>query len=96
VYSFSWCWGFPRWWFSYAWERLQAQLRLLRWAIRRPFHRCAACPRGLVQPWAAAADTAGGVYVTAPADDWVLKLPAGSSTWVAGEVVAPFNDCPGT
>jgi hypothetical protein len=22
---------------------LQAQLRLLRWAIRRPFHRCAAC-----------------------------------------------------
>ena len=24
-------------------QRLQAQLRLLRWAIRRPFHRCAAC-----------------------------------------------------
>jgi hypothetical protein len=24
-------------------HRLQAQLRLLRWAIRRPFHRCAAC-----------------------------------------------------
>jgi hypothetical protein len=22
---------------------LQAQLRLLRWAIRRPFHRCAVC-----------------------------------------------------
>ena len=25
------------------WHRLQAQLPLLRWAIRRPFHRCAAC-----------------------------------------------------
>jgi hypothetical protein len=24
-------------------QRLQAQLRLLRWAIRRPFHSCAAC-----------------------------------------------------
>ena len=24
-------------------QRLQAQLRLLRWAIRRPFHNCAAC-----------------------------------------------------
>ncbi len=24
-------------------HRLQAQLRLLRWAIRRAFHRCAAC-----------------------------------------------------
>ena len=24
-------------------QMLQAQLRLLRWAIRRPFHRCAAC-----------------------------------------------------
>jgi hypothetical protein len=24
-------------------HRLQAQLRLLRWAIRRQFHRCAAC-----------------------------------------------------
>ena len=24
-------------------HRLHAQSRLLRWAIRRPFHRCAAC-----------------------------------------------------
>jgi hypothetical protein len=24
-------------------HRLQAQLQQLRWAIRRPFHRCAAC-----------------------------------------------------
>ena len=24
-------------------QRLQPQLRLLGWAIRRPFHRCAAC-----------------------------------------------------
>ena len=53
-------------------------------------------PSGLFQPWAVAADTAGGVYVTSPADNRVLKLPAGSSAWVAGEVVAPFSDCPGS
>jgi hypothetical protein len=32
---------------------------------------------------AVAADTAGRVYVTAPADNRVPKLPAESSTWVA-------------
>jgi hypothetical protein len=39
-------------------------------------------PSALFQPWAVAVDTAGGVYVTAPADNRVLKLPAASSTWV--------------
>jgi len=39
-------------------------------------------PSGLFQPWAVAADTAGRVYVTAPADNRVLKLPAESSTRV--------------
>ena len=34
-------------------HRLQAQLRPLRWAIRRPFHRCAACHarNRSVAPW---------------------------------------------
>jgi hypothetical protein len=40
-------------------------------------------PSGLFQPWAVAADTAGGVYVTAPADNRVPKLPVESSNWVA-------------
>jgi hypothetical protein len=39
-------------------------------------------PSGLFQLWVVAADTAGGVNVTAPADNRMLKLPAESSTWV--------------
>ena len=53
-------------------------------------------PSGLFQPWAVTVDAAGGVYVTAPADNRVLKLPAGSSAWVVGEVVARHSDCPGS
>jgi hypothetical protein len=78
-------------------QRLQAQLRLLRWAIRRPFHSCAACHarnrsvalwrwQGRSPCWLCA-ECAFGVKDTSTrflraADNRVLKLPAGASKWV--------------
>ena len=78
-------------------QRRQAQLQLLQWAIRRPFHRCAACHarNSSVALWGGlqgrspcwlCAECAFGVQDSTrflgAADNWVLKLPAGSSTWV--------------